>query len=293
MPEEQDAEAKPARKFALAGAIDLLLSAAAPVTVVTALLVHVGSVRHRAYYGYFGIDQDLLRPSVQDYVLRSVDVTFAAVARLVAVALVLIMVDRVFVRRLRRRSRDARTRWVSVSLVAVGATLSVVGLLSALGLAGGLGLPPIVGAAVLAIGAGIVLRLGPSLFAEPSASLGLPTTVALYAVLVIALFWAATLYAQDLGQRAARGTDANPAGLPVVTLFSEDYLDLPGSDVQATQAPGADGTTRYRYSGMSLLDYSNGTWFLISGRYSDSYRSSVLVLRDSASIRVEVAAPAL
>jgi hypothetical protein len=110
-------------------------------------------------------------------------------------------------------------------------------------------------------------------------------------VLVVALFWAATLYAQDLGQRAARGTNANPAGLPLVTVFSEEYLDLPGSQVRATQAPGADGDTYYRYSGLSLLTYANGTWFLISGRYSDSYRSSVLVLRDTAAVRVELAAP--
>ncbi|MDQ3790347.1 MAG: hypothetical protein M3422_24295, partial [Actinomycetota bacterium] len=56
----------PARKLDLAMVAELVLSAAAPITVVTALLVHVGWVRNRSYYGYFGIDQDLLRPSVQD-----------------------------------------------------------------------------------------------------------------------------------------------------------------------------------------------------------------------------------
>jgi hypothetical protein len=267
---------------------ELVLSAAAPVTVVTALLVHVGWVRNRSYYGYFGIDQDLLRPSVQDYVLRSVDVTFGAVLRLVVAALVLIVFDRVFVRLL--ETRDSADR-LTKSLVAAGAVLSVAGLLSALGVAGGLGIPALAAAAVLAVGVGIVLRLGPSLFAGRSAALGRPTTIALYTVLVVALFWAASVYAHQLGLRAARVAEANPAGLPVVTVFSEDYLDMPGDQVQATPVTGPDGHVRYRYSGMSLLTYSNGTWFLISGRYADGYRPSVLVLRDSGAVRVEVAAP--
>ena len=288
---EQGEQARSERRFALAGTFELILSAAAPVTVVTALLVHVGWVRNRAYYGYFGIGQDLLRPSMQDYVLRSVDVTFGAVVRLVAVGLVLILLDRIFVHVLRKRTREAGVDRVTVALVAVGVVSSAVGLFSALGLAGELSVPPIVAAAILALGAGMVLRLWPSLFASKTLALGRPTTVALYAVLVVALFWAATLYAQDLGQRAAHGTDVNPAGLPVVTVFSEEYLDLPGSQVQVTQTPGADGDTYFRYSGMSLLTYSNNTWFLISGRYSNNYRSSVLVLRDSPAIRVEVASP--
>lgn len=278
-------------KVALTGLVDLFLAAAAPITVVTALLVHVGWIRNRAFYGYFGIGQDLLRPSVQDYVLRSVDVTFGAVVRLVAAGLVLILLDRVLVHVLEKRTRPSGVDRVTLVLVAVGAVALVLGLFSALGVAGESSLSPIVAATVTAIGVAIVLRLGPSLFAGTSVSLDKPTTFTLYVVLVVALFWAATLYAQDLGRRAARAADVNPAGLPLVTVFSENFLDLPGSHVQATQAPGPDGKTRYRYSGMSLLTYSNGTWFLINGRYSDGYRSSVLVLRDSAEIRVEVAAP--
>ncbi|HEX6354750.1 hypothetical protein [Actinophytocola sp.] len=286
---EQERETKPSGRFTLQGFVDLILSAAAPITVVTALLVYTGWTRNRAYYGYFGLGQELLQPSVQDYVLRSADVTFGAVVRLVAAWIVLLMLDQVFVGLLRKRGTD--TDRLVIALVAVGAALSITGLVSALGVAGGLGLPPLVAATVLAVGTGLVLRLGSTLFADKAASLGMPTTVTLHVVLVIALFWAATVYAQDLGRRAARVTDTNPAGLPLVTIFSENYLDLPGSQTQATQVPGADGDTYYRYSGMSLLTHSNGIWFLISGRYATGYRSSVLVLRDSADIRVEVAAP--
>ncbi|MFI7678261.1 hypothetical protein [Actinophytocola sp. NPDC049390] len=285
---EQGEEPTPTKKLGGVLGPELIFGAATPITVVTALLVHVGSVRNRSYYGYFGVDQDLLSPSVQDYVMRSVDVTFGAVLRLVAAGLVLIVLDRVLVWLLRTRNTADR---LTKSLVAAGAVLSVVGLLAALGVAGGFGIPPLAAAAVLAVGVGVVLRLGPSLFAGRSVALGLPTTIALYTVLVVALFWAATLYAHDLGRRAARVTEANPAGLPVVTVFSEEYLDLPGDQVQATPVTDPAGHVHYRYSGMSLLTYSNGTWFLITGRYSQAYRPSVLVLRDSGAVRVEVAAP--
>lgn len=290
-PSDPDSPDEVTKRFGLTGLVELLLTAAAPITVVTALLVHVGWIRNRAFYGYFGIGQDLLRPSLQDYVLRSVDVTFGALVRVVAAALVLILLDRVLVHVLGKRSHHAGVDRVALGLVSVGAVSLVVGLFSALGVTRGLGLPPIVGAAMIAIGVGVVLRFGPILVGGTSVSLGKPATFTLYVVLVVALFWAATLYAQELGMRAAHAVDVNPAGLPLVTVFSEDYLDLPGSQVRATPVPGPDGKIRYRYSGMSLLTYSNGTWFLIDGRYPDGFRSSVLVLRDSSALRVEVAAP--
>jgi hypothetical protein len=69
-------------------------------------------------------------------------------------------------------------------------------------------------------GGGDRLRVGPSPVAGQSASPGAPTTIALRAALVVASFWAATFYAHGLGQRAARVTEANPAGLPVVTVLA-------------------------------------------------------------------------
>jgi hypothetical protein len=294
--------------------VELALTAAAPLTIITALLVHVGSVRNRAYFGYFGIDQGVLRLSIQDYVLRSVDVTFGAVARLVAAAVVVIVVNRLMIRAIIRHQdhRGMGYGRLHAILVAVGATLGAVGLLVALGLGRWLDLPPLVAAILLALGSGMILRLRSAPFAadanadaagpqdaaatasrghpEEARLLGLPMTLALYATLVIALFWAATLYAQDLGQRAAMTVDANPEELPLVTVFSKSYLDLPGSLVHPTRAPGAEGgPPHYRYTGLSMLAYVNGTWFLITGRYSDRYRSSVLLLRDTQTIRVEVA----
>ena len=286
---EENNKDQPAKASGFAGSVELILTAVTPVTVVTALLVYVGSVRSRAFYGYFGLDQSLLNPSVQDYALGSADVTFGAVVRLVSAGLVFLVLDRAFVH-FQKRALTSSTRAATSAAGAVGVAWLLIGLLSALGVADGFGVPPLGAAAVLAIGAGVVLRLGSGLLANSPVQ-ARSTTVALYTLLVLALFWAATLYAQDLGQRAAKAVDANPAGLPLVTIFSREYLDLPGSQVQPTRTTGADNHAYYRYSGLSLLNHSDGTWFLVTGRYSDDYRSSVLILRDSDTVNVEIAAP--
>lgn len=99
------------------------------------------------------------------------------------------------------------------------------------------------------------------------------------------------MYAQDLGEEAAADVAANPGALPLVTVFSKDFMDLPGSGVAASRIAVQDEGIDYRYTGLSLLTYSNGRWFLISGRYSDNYRPSIVILHKSERIRIEVAAP--
>lgn len=78
--------------------------------------------------------------------------------------------------------------------------------------------------------------------------------------------------------------------LPLVSVFSTDPLDLPGADISASRITVESQKYRYRYTGLSLLTYSNDRWFVVTGRLSDEYHSSVSILRDSDAIRVEVAA---
>jgi hypothetical protein len=146
---------------------------------------------------------------------------------------------------------------------------------------------------VLGIGSVVMFRFRRALGASATESRSLRqiSVAALVVLLSLALFWAATLYAQKLGQRAAVAADTGSAPRPLVTVFSATFLDLPGSRVSAIEIPHPGGTPSYRYTGLLLLAYANGRWFLISGKNSVNYRSSVVVLRDSEAIRVEVAAP--
>jgi hypothetical protein len=97
-----------------------------------------------------------------------------------------------------------------------------------------------------------------------------------------------TVYATDAGSALAEHTDRNLARLPLVTLFTERYIDLPGSAVHAYPERSPEGTPLYRYTGLRLLTYSNDRWFLITGSYN-GYRSTVTVVRDDPGIRLEVA----
>lgn len=261
----------------------------APVTVLTAMFVYFGFVRTSAFFGYFGVNMGVLKLAVQDYVLRSVDISFGAVARLALFGALLIALDRGVAAALARRAPGSRTdralRW---TLTAAGAVLVVFGLTSAVSRTVVAVLSPLIGSLVLAFGAIVMLRFG-STFLTDRPVRG-RTNVLTGVVLLISGFWAATIYAQDLGQEAARSIDAAVGRLPLVTVFSTEALDLPGRDVSASRISVDEREYRYRYSGLSLLTYSNDRWFVITGRISDGYRSSVAILRDSDAIRVEVAA---
>lgn len=282
--------------------IETLTAVIAPITVLTALLGYVGWISNRAFYDYFGVDQNLLNLSIQDYVLHSADVTFGAVAWLLAALVALALLDRLLARVQPETGLDAgsqqagtaRGRRLTQVLMITGLVLSLAGLLFALGLGAGWGLPALLGPAVLGIGSVVTFRFGRALVSSRTDSRALRqvSVTALVVALALALFWAATLYAQELGQRAAAAIDSGSTHLPVVTVFSPTYLDLPGSRVAATTTTGPGGKEFFRYTGLLLLAYANSRWLLISGNSSASYHSSVVVVKDSDAIRVEVTAPA-
>jgi hypothetical protein len=266
--------------------VELIAAVVAPVTVLTGLLAHIGSVRNRAYYGHLGVDQNLLQLSVQDLVLRSADVTFGALARLLAVALALVALDQLLAATARRG--NARHHLITV-LAAAGVVLAVAGLLLAVGVGPASGPTPLLGALLLGTGTVIAFRFGRArAAARPPGPI---PTAALVTALLLALFWAATLYAQDLGRRAATDVDEGRAPLPVVGVYSDEYLDLPGRNITASAAPVPAGGEVYRYSGLRLLTYANERWFLITEPRSEQYRSRVVVLRDTEDVRIEVVAP--
>jgi hypothetical protein len=251
----------------------------APATLITALLAYIGWIRNQAYYGYFGISQGVLKPSLQDYAFRSADVSFGATARLVVCALILVGVDRAIALLRAKVPAGKVLRFTVGGIAAVGSISFMAGLLLLLGVVPATVLSPFVGAVLLGVGAVLVVR-----FWSPA----LEIKMILYVVLALGLFWAGTLYAQDLGQQAARGVDADPSRLPLVTVFSVEYMDLPGSQVVSTQTEHR-GKLYYRYTGLSLITYSNNRWFLITGQYGGGYRRSVVILEDTHSVRVEVA----
>jgi len=280
---------QPRRRGALQ-TVESVSAVIAPLTVVTALLFYVGWVRTRAFFSYFGVSAALVGFSPQDYVLRSAEVGFGAVLLLALAGVVLVGLDRLVAIVIARVSGRVLGQWVRWGLAGLGVSLVLIGLGDARAEAAVAVVPPIAGAGLLALGAVLFLRFG----AESPSRQGLlrPGTTGLsIVVLAVACFWAVTIYARDLGVGAAVAIDGDARILPLVTVYSSEPLDLPGTNVIPTRVLGEDQRWNYRYTGAVLLTYSNERWFLIPEPASGDYRSSVVVLRDSESIRVETAVP--
>lgn len=263
----------------------LVETVAAPVGAVTGFLLFFGWTYSGAFYGYFGINQRLLEYSVQDHLLQSAQPLFGTAVILLTVVGVLWVLD--------RATGHLRQRPDRLGGVARRMTLGVGLLAGAVGLSSALGLRPFPGvlsartaALLMLIGTLVLVRVrwhreraGPARRSE---------RVLLGAATIVAVFWVAAVYANDAGSELAQYTDRNPARLPLATLFTDRYIDLPGSSIVLDQQRSPEGTPLYRYTGLRLLTYSNDRWFLITGSY-DGYRSTVTVLRDAPDLRVEVA----
>lgn len=260
---------------------------AAPVGLVAAVLLYFGWVRTRAYFDYFGVPVRQLGLSPQDYVLLSIDSAFGIMVRLMAIAVAMVIADRV-VSRLIRRPRGPWSVGVRWGLVVLGASLFLVGTAAALGHQV-IDVPPVYAAGALAVGALLAARFPADAVASAVPAAVLRTLVAVS--VLVALLWGTTLYAQELGVRQARAADVDQAGLPYVVLFSREAIDLPGVLVTTSAVTGADGKPSYRYAGMRLLTSTGDRWFLVTGRFDQRFHSSVTVVRDAPEIRVEIARP--
>jgi hypothetical protein len=269
--------------------IENIASAVAPATLVTVLLVHVSYTRGRSYYGYFGVSQGILNIPVETYLMRSADATFGVAVWLAAAALCLIALDRLL-EALRGKAPliGRRTTW---AVILAGGGIAFSSLAFAL-FQPSTGILPSVFAAALAFGSAVSLRCALAI-GKSSGKLRSsyrPWVALLACTVILGSFWAATLYAQRLGQAAAAAVDEAPERLPLATVFAPEYLDIAGTYVQVTHV-GQGDTSSWRYTGLRLLTYSDGQWFLLTGRYGSAYRSTVAVMRNGDAVRVEIAAP--
>jgi hypothetical protein len=264
---------------------EIIQAVAAPAGAVTGFLFFFGWTYSGAYYGYFGVNQRLLQYSLQDQLLQSAQPMFGTAVILLTVAAALWLIDR-WSAPVRRRS-DRLGRWARGATLGAGLFTIGVGLLSALGLPPLPRVLPARTAALLMLAGALVLvrirwtRTG----ADRARSV---ERLLLVSAALLAVFWVTTVYATETGSAVAERTDRSPERLPLVTLFTERYLDLPGSSVVLTEESSRTGGPLYRYTGLRLLTYSNSRWFLITGSH-EGYRSTVTVVRDDPALRLEVA----
>jgi hypothetical protein len=262
----------------------------APATLLTGLLLYAGWIRTRAFFTYFGVNSSILAFGPQDYVLRSADVGLGAVVFLAFTGGSLIVLDRILSYTLKRIDQRPSARWFRLTLAVVGGALMLFGLSSVTTFAALVTVSPIASSGLIASGAVLFLRFGAATGARPGL-FGPATNAFGLLVLAVSAFWATNAYAESYGIAAAVSIDRDPSRLAIVTVFSKDPIDLAGGNVGPPQVVTQGGTTFYRYTGAQLLTYANERWLLITNPPTPDYHSTVVVLRDSDSLRVETSVP--
>ncbi|MBB2947650.1 hypothetical protein FB565_007421 [Actinoplanes lutulentus] len=254
----------------------------APFATLTGLLYYFGWVRTNAIFSEFGIDANLLKYTTQDYLLRSAGVAFRPCAAVLLGAAVVLLAHRLLTRALENRPRHRQ------------AVLSEVIALALLLLAPGVGvlfgrtslLTPLTAAAALITGV-LLLEVAVSLWTAGERTERLLRRGIVAGVVVVGLFWAFSVYAQQTGDRLAAGLSGNLGVLANAVVLSTDDLSLAGPGVVRTDL-GEGVAYRYQYTGLRLLVYRNDRWFLLPSGWHGDPAARAIVLPDGTGLRVEL-----
>jgi hypothetical protein len=259
-------------------------SIVAPVTAISTLLFYFGYVSTREEYLYFGLDVDTIGLTTQDFVMRSGQPLLVPliVLPLLAAAAVL------GARRLRPWLLAHTRRGATIGAVLLGIGLV---LLLAYAVAGEWPYYPLVTPLVLAFGA-MVTAYSLGLSQAP-----VPARVALWLVVVAAVFWANATVAQWSGAGLAREQGAHLEVLPQVVVDTKERLYLRSPDISESALPSAEGQQfAFRYRGWRLLIQKGDRMFLVPCRPSGdqcSWRpgSPTILLRPGDATRLQFFAP--
>lgn len=258
-------------------AFHYLGTVAAQSTVLAALLFYFGWVRTKTALEYFGINGELAELSATDYVLRSVKVTFRVLVTTGVIALTtLFVLSAILIPFL--AGRETIIKVIRVCVMTVGLLAFCIGvfLYETNYTKNVLYIPMLLTAGVILGG-----------YATPSrvwARIGATTRrTILIAFLFLMAFWTVSLYAPKLGWQTALGMRHDLRTR--VDVFSDRALDLTGPGVTYSLLP-AGGRFQYRYTGMLLLLYSHGRYFLLPDGWKRR-RDPVYLLEEGPGIRVE------
>ncbi|MFI6043506.1 hypothetical protein ACIA8C_17875 [Nocardia sp. NPDC051321] len=278
--------------------LSFLAPIASQAAAVTAVLYYFGWAYSRAFFGYFGLDVNMLSYSTQDYLLRSLNGAFYPATVTLFVIVVLISVQQLPEWHAIRSRRPRRTlrRWV-VLIGTVGAALLAVALLSMLlsfdfgGARITLPLLLIAGAILVAY-AGLLRRKYPVLLRARRRVTGNAFQIqltGLIALIALGYLWAVGAAADHQGHGdAQRAEAAHFVDRSSVLIFSTERLAIEGAGATVGEITAPGEKYRYVYSGLWLLAATPDRYFLIPQRWSVA-QDRVFIVRDSDTMRIDIA----
>ncbi len=266
--------------------VKALLAVLANVGVLTALLVYFGWVRADRMSVALGADEAIFGMTVDDYVRRSIRSVFWIPVVAASVGLLWVWGDHLL-RRLRRDRPSSRVlAWTEswLWLVAIGVFVLGVGI-GMLNDAWAFRLAPLVCAtALLLLLYSVQLRTGRrgGLSFTPLADGILRGAIAL--LVAVGLFWSAANFAVVEGDQLAYGYQSRIASLPGVEISSSHPLDLSAPGVVET-CSGAGDSMRHHYSGLRLMESTDGKYFLVSDEWTPRYGVIIVLRADDEDLR--------
>lgn len=260
-----------------------------PTTLVVALLFYFGWARTQALMGYFGINAAIAHLSVNDYVLRSLNITVRLLIILGLLTLIILSGHRWLVATLAAR-RPSVARFAALAFIVPGLLLCIAGVL-------GFNnwvvystrypfVPILFAAGVTCVGYGFNIRSSNHPERRPRTWSARSQTATLVVVNIAFIFWAVAVYASISGRQAADQLTSKLGAQPSVIVYSAKSLGLASPQVKVEQLPGSDSQYQYRYSNLKLLLYSNGRYFLLPRGWKQGH-DPAFVLEEGNSLRFE------
>jgi hypothetical protein len=261
------------------------------VTVLTSLLYFFGWRQTATQDADLRLNQDIFGLGTQDYLLRSVGAVIRLLSVLGVLGLLFAYLDHLL--RWAVARYGPRDRVVLLAVRALDVAWLVVPLVVYLLRLWRPDSADLYIAYPLALGAGVLLivyrsqvrrRLGLRIDQTEGR---LPIERGAVALLmVVAVFWATSNYADVEGNRLAASFRASD--LVAVTVFSPQRLDLSGAQEQpiGTSASSGSALYNYRYTGLRLMAHSGGHYFLVPSNWTPT-SGALVVLADSDPVRLE------
>jgi len=267
----------------------ILGTVVAPTTLLTAVSYYFGWMFSYWFFDYFGVNSTLLGLTTTDYLMRSVDGLFVPMTVLACLGLVALWCHRFLRDRLATEPPTRLPRLLVPALAAVGLVLVTAGLASVFAETF---LDRYLAAAPMSLAVG-ALTLRYALDLRRPAAAGTEWSrvaewAAVFTLVGVCLFWAATDYSGAVGRTRARQLAAELPTHPDVVLYSERSLNLRVPGVREVECVGEDAAYGFRYEGLKLVLHSADQYLFLPGRWTPADGVAVLLPRTD-SLRVEFA----
>jgi hypothetical protein len=265
----------------------------APTTAITALLFYFGWAHAYWFFHYLGVNSTVLGLSTADYLMRSLDGLFVPVLSLAVVGLVALWASVLWRSRVRPGTSAQLHRAMVRAVPIIGAALALYGL-SRLFWEGRLN--DALGIAPLSLAGGVLLLAWAVRNRRTETRArddgGHPQWAALlewaavFLLVGLCLFWAATDYSAAVGTSRARELIAELSTEPNVVLYSERSLSLDAPGVREIRCADDDAAYLYRYDGVKLIWQSDDQYVLLPTAWERSNGVAIVMPRQ-ATLRLE------